>query len=181
MVGSFQRDTEGAGIKDGIYLPKLSKGPDILVKVIDKLKEKHPDLIVVLSGWRRQYVIQQLKKRNIPYIYYEMVTLSTLNQLYNCLDLYVVSSRTEGGPRAIVECAMAKVPIISTNVGIASQILAQSSLYDSNDLTTLEKCHPNVEHAYQTVQQLSTIKGGFEKIYDILTFNNLITNQLMTK
>ena len=30
-----------------------------------------------------------------------MVNQQELNELYNCLDLYIVSSRIEGGPRAI--------------------------------------------------------------------------------
>ena len=44
-----------------------------------------------------------------------------LNELYNVLDLYLVTSRIEGGP-TLVECGQTKTPILSTNVGIADQI-----------------------------------------------------------
>ena len=87
-VGSFQRDTEGAGIKNGIFLPKLEKGPDIFVKSVLALRKKHPHIKVLLTGKRRQYVIQQLNKNNIQYKYFEMCDFNTLNELYNCLDLY---------------------------------------------------------------------------------------------
>ena len=45
-----------------------------------------------------------------------------LNELYNILDLYLVTSRIEGGPQAILECAIIKTPIMSTDVGVASGI-----------------------------------------------------------
>ena len=45
-----------------------------------------------------------------------MVNTDQLNELYNCLDLYVVASRVEGGPQAIIECALSKTPIISTDM-----------------------------------------------------------------
>ena len=40
IVGSFQRDTEGAGTSSGNYLPKKEKGPDIFVKAVVLLKNK---------------------------------------------------------------------------------------------------------------------------------------------
>ena len=45
-----------------------------------------------------------------------------LNKLYNILDLYIVSSRIEGGPQAILESSITKTPILSTDVGVASEI-----------------------------------------------------------
>ena len=53
-----------------------------------------------------------------------MVNFTELNELYNCLDLYIVASRFEGGPQSILECANTK-PIVSTNVGVAAEILHQ--------------------------------------------------------
>ena len=63
------------------------------------------------------------KKYKIEYIYYEKVSFEELNELYNCLDLYIVSSRVEGGPQSIFECGLSKTPIISTNVGDISDII----------------------------------------------------------
>ena len=47
-----------------------------------------------------------------------MVNSKELNELYNILNLYIVSSRIEGGPQAILECAITKTPIVSTDVGL---------------------------------------------------------------
>ena len=115
---------------------------------IEKNDWSSRDVEVVLSGWRRQYVISRLEAANIKYHFYEMCDFKTLNELYNCLDLYVVSSRYEGGPQAIVECAITKTPIISTNVGLASRILAPESIASNNNLTFAT---PNIEHAHNNV------------------------------
>jgi len=127
LVGSFQRDTEGHDLKS----PKLEKGPDILADYLEKLFLKRKDLFVVLAGWRRQYVISRLEKAGIPYAYFERPPHDTINDLYQCLDLYPVTARTEGGPQSLIECGLLDIPVISRNVGIASQVLPLDSINDN--------------------------------------------------
>ena len=146
-IGSFQRDTEGHDLKS----PKLEKGPDIFCDIVEDMYEKNSNLHVVLAGWRRQYIINRLTGANIPYTYHELPSFKELNEMYNCLDLYLVSARYEGGPQAIVECAANRTPIISTDVGLASDILPQSSLYGASDYTS---ANPDVDTAYSNVKRL---------------------------
>jgi len=152
LIGSFQRDTEGHDLKS----PKLSKGPDIFCDIIEKMD----NVEVVLAGWRRQYIINRLEEANIKYHYFEWASFELLNKLYNCLDLYIVSSRCEGGPQAIVECALAKTPIISTDVGITDLILDKDSIYNFNNINNL-KAKPNISVAYENVQKYK-IPNGFK-------------------
>ena len=159
LVGSFQRDTEG---KD-LLSPKLIKGPDRLVKIFKHLAELNPNLIVILAGKRRQYIINELSKEKINFLYFEMVSFETLNNLYNILDLYVVASRLEGGPQAIFECAIIKTPIISTDVGFASEILDENSIFNMNNFKFAKS---NVNIARKNVNQY-TIPKGFEKFINI--------------
>ena len=44
-----------------------------------------------------------------------MIDQKKMNQLYNILNLYIVSSRVEGGPQSILECSAVNTPIISTD------------------------------------------------------------------
>ncbi|MDC3103234.1 glycosyltransferase [Acidimicrobiaceae bacterium] len=152
LVGSFQRDTEGS---DNIS-PKLIKGPDIFVEKVKELKLKNENLMVVLAGKRRNYIIKELKKLNISYKYFEMVNAEALNKLYNILDLYLVTSRIEGGPQAILECAITKTPILSTNVGVAGEILHSESLYEPKNFY---KAKTNVEHAYNNALRYKLPEG----------------------
>ena len=164
LIGSFQRDTEGYDLKT----PKLSKGPDIFCDIVEKISERDGNVEVLLSGWRRQYVMNRLDKAKIKYHYYNLVDFETMNKLYNMLDLYVVSSRVEGGPQAIVECALTKIPIISTAVGLASYILSKESIYTPEEY---EKAIPNIEDAYHNVQKY-IIPYGFLKFNQF--FHNIV-------
>jgi len=150
-IGSFQRDTEGSDLLS----PKLSKGPDRFIEIVKK-KNKELNLCVIITGKRRNYLIKRLNEEGIDYKYFEMVSFSELNELYNILNLYIVSSRYEGGPQAILESAITKTPLISTDVGIASEILNQSSIYEMSDF---QKAKPDIEYAYSNVIKYKIPEG----------------------
>ena len=157
LVGSFQRDTEGHDLSS----PKLVKGPDIFCDYMEQMQDSiGENLEVVLSGWRRQYVMRRLESAGIKYHYFEMCDFNTLNALYNCIDLYVVSSRMEGGPQAVPECAITRTPIISTDVGLAPEILAPESVNNN-----LSAAIPNVDFAYDQVQKY-TIDNHMQNFVD---------------
>ena len=85
-----------------------------------------------------------------------MVSSKELNELYNILNLYIVASRVEGGPQAILECALTKTPIISTDVGIASEILDKKSIFN---MTNFQEAQPQIEIAYHNVKKFENPKG----------------------
>lgn len=166
LVGSFQRDSEGSDPE----LPKLIKGPDQFITIAKHLNKKRENLRVILTGKRRNYMINELEKENINFTYFEMVNISQLNELYNLLDLYIVSSRVEGGPQAIVECGITKTPIISTNVGIAQDFLAEKSIFNMDNFHDAE---PSVEFAYNRSKEV-TIPEGFK---DFISLFESVNNE----
>jgi glycosyltransferase involved in cell wall biosynthesis len=188
VIGSFQKDTEGnpwytcnectysnwlyrknekkrcekckfALYPENIkYVVKNEKGADIFIDIINKYYANNPDLIVLLTGTRREYIMHELNKNNIKYLYYELIDTVSLNELYNCLDLYIVSSRIEGGPRAIFECGLTKTPIVSTDVGYATEILNPLCIFDMNDIDTFKNTQTDVEYVYNKCIQLTISK-----------------------
>ena len=134
IISSFQRDTEGFDLKT----PKLEKGPDIFVEKVSQInsfKKVH----VLLGGWRRQYVIKRLKELNIDYTYIELPTIETINKMYCASDLYLMSSREEGGPQSIFEASYLEIPILSTIAGQAKNILDEKCLYEFEENIDNEK------------------------------------------
>ena len=81
-------------------MPKLIKGPDQFLEIVEYLNSTKPNLNVILTGKRRDFLINELSKANIKFTYFEMLTVEQINELYNILDLYIVASRVEGGPQA---------------------------------------------------------------------------------
>ena len=165
IVGSFQRDTEGKDLKS----PKLIKGPDRFLTIVLSLKKEKNNLKVLLAGTRRQYLINEFEKHSIDYKYIELPSFEKLNELYNILDLYIVSSRNEGGPQALLECAIIKTPIISTDVGIAGEILSNQSIFDMNNFYNAT---PNTQVAYENVAKFryeNHINSFNKMFYDLNT------------
>ena len=157
-IGSFQRDTEGSDLKT----PKLEKGPDLFCDYLIRNKEKMQelgDVHVLLGGWRRQYVEKRLKAAKINYTLFEKTNLATIRSLYAACDLYIVSSRYEGGPQAIIEAAAMRVPIISTDVGISNKVLSNKCIVD----ITKDYYIPNsndLDYALDKVKDLSIKTHG---------------------
>lgn len=156
-IGSFQRDTEGHDLTS----PKLSKGPDQFFEIVSEFFKKDTSTVAILTGKRRQYLIEKFETKKIPYKYFEMVDFKKLNDLYNCLDLYIVASRTEGGPQSILETSLTRTPLISTNVGIAKEILHPESIFT---LKNFFDAKPNINYAYQNTKCLTLPEGFIEFI-----------------
>jgi glycosyltransferase involved in cell wall biosynthesis len=119
VVGSFQKDGVGWGTGEQ---PKLIKGPDILVNVIKKLASRY-QVHVLLVGPARGFVVKQLSEAGISFhnVGY-LKNYRDIAKYYQALDLYLVTSRIEGGPKAILESWAAGVPLVSTTVGMVPDI-----------------------------------------------------------
>jgi len=138
VIGSFARDSEGSDL----LAPKLVKGPDIFLQIVRQLISKGANIHVLLAGPRRHWLRSQLQRYAIPHSFFgspqsdddletNFLPRSELNLLYHLLDLYIVSSRSEGGPHAILEAAAAGCKIISTDVGMARDVLQPACIYPS--------------------------------------------------
>lgn len=120
VVGSFQKD--GVGWGEGIE-PKLVKGPDVLVGLLERVRAAVPELHVLLTGPARGYVRRELERLGIPYRHTLAESREELAHAYHALDAYVVPSRQEGGPKGVLEAMATGVPLVTTRVGQAQEIV----------------------------------------------------------
>ena len=120
VVGSFQKD--GVGWGEGLE-PKLIKGPDVLVDALARLQERAPELFVLLTGPARGWVRRELERRQIPFRHVLARSRRELAAAYHALDAYVVASRQEGGPKAVLEAMATGVPLVTTRVGQAADLV----------------------------------------------------------
>jgi len=91
-------------------------------------------------------------------VFFDLPSFEVLNELYNCLDLYLITARHEGGPQAIIECALTKTPCISTDVGIATKILSEESIIRDSE----KPASPDVDYAHKKVKELEMPQGFSE-------------------
>jgi glycosyltransferase involved in cell wall biosynthesis len=151
VVGSFQKD--GVGWGKGLE-PKWQKGPDIFVQVMARLKERVPELFVLLSGPARGYVKAGLEAAGVPYVHKFLKHYPDIVELYNALDLYLVASREEGGPKAVLESMACGVPLVTTRVGQAMDLVRHGEngwMTESEDVDGLvELAQEALAHGYST-------------------------------
>ena len=124
------------------------------MKIILDIIESGQKIEVILSGRNRQFLIDNLQKMGVKYHYFNMVPIDTINELYNCLNLYIISSKYEGGPRSIIECALTNTPVISTKVGIALEFMDPNSLFDVEDWTTYRNAKPNLKYLLEKIEPI---------------------------
>ncbi len=138
-IGSFQKD--GVGWEDGLE-PKLIKGPDILLAVIRELSRKYDDIFVVLTGPARGYVKKGLKSAGVRFVHSYFDEHQKISEMFKCLDLYLVTSRDEGGPMSLLESWATGVPVISTKVGMPADLIdhgVNGFLAEIGDVSALAK------------------------------------------
>jgi glycosyltransferase involved in cell wall biosynthesis len=137
VIGSFQKD--GNGWAEGNE-PKFIKGPDIFLKTVKILKSQIPELFILLTGPARGYIKSGLEVLGIPYVHYYPKEYDEISKYYQTLDAYLVSSREEGGPKAILEAMASGISIVSTKVGQAQDLISDGLngwLSESEDYESL--------------------------------------------
>jgi len=172
VLGSFQRDSLGSDLTK----PKWQKGPELLVDIMHNLPRDQ--IVILLAGPRRHWIINHCKELKISYVFYRKepdlavddIMLNTLdrqtiNKLYNLIDLYVVSSRSEGGPKAVLESAFTNTMILSTNVGLAPDFLEPWCIY-----STLEEATTKIKEIINGKDTSPFLKSNYEKAWSLASY-----------
>jgi glycosyltransferase involved in cell wall biosynthesis len=120
VVGSFQKD--GVGWGEGLE-PKLIKGPDVLLSAAERLREPVPELWFLLTGPSRGFVSSGLERLGIPYRHRFLPSTEAVVEAYHAIDLCLVASREEGGPKAVLEAMATGIPLVTTRVGQAVDLV----------------------------------------------------------
>ena len=97
VIGSFQKD--GVGWAEGLE-PKLIKGPDLFCDTCIQVNERHP-VHALLTGPARGYVKQRLEAAGISYTHVNLEDFTQVAWYYPLVDICLISSRAEGGPKAL--------------------------------------------------------------------------------
>ena len=86
-----------------------------------------------------------------------MIPQEEMPNFYNSINLYVCASKTEGTPLTILEAMAMGVPVISTDVGVVSEVLGEKGKKYILEERTIE-CLKN------KIKQLLSNKQHFKEI-----------------
>lgn len=93
----------------------------------------------------------------------ELCSQTTINELYQCLDLYPMTSRVEGGPQSLIECGLLNVPVISTPCGMSRIVLSNKAISEEFTADSLFWCSPTVPDVSNI-----TLPDGFKHYRELM-------------
>ncbi len=101
------------------------KGSRLLIEATRIMVEAgyKPAFLIMGYGWKN--LVPALRKLGCQVTYKVGVPRDDVPKYYNQLDLYLITSRIEGGPLTLLEAGACGIPVISTPVGIAVDLLTR--------------------------------------------------------
>ena len=119
----------GAGPVIGFFAKRASndddrKGTDVFADALLALHRKLPETaaLIVGPGWQELTATFRANKLRCAWIPF-VNDAKDLPALYHALDFYWVTSRVEGGPVPLLEAMSCGVACLSTNVGLAQEVV----------------------------------------------------------
>lgn len=181
VIASFQKDGWGWG--EGRE-PKMIKGPDVFCDVVEMLFKEFPNIYVLLSGPARGYVKNRLDKAGVPYHHEYMNNQDDVADLYRLSDCYIVASREEGGPKAVLESMACGVPLVTTRVGQAPDIIQNNENAIITEVEDVDALYDGVKNIILDKEfKKKLIKNGLETAprYDIAVIAERYEKELYTE
>lgn len=102
-----------------------NKGLDILVEAFARLAQDYPNLnlVIVGEGEEREHVAMQIARHRLTDRIYLLGRVPAAASYLKAFDIFVLPSRTEALPYAILEAGLAGLPIVATRVGGIPEII----------------------------------------------------------
>ncbi len=154
VVGCFQKDGNGWGEGNE---PKLLKGPDVFLDVIAQVAKERP-VFVLLTGPARGFVKRGLEKIGVPFAHDFVDDYLKLPARFAALDVYLNPSREEGGPKGIIEAMASGVPVVTTRVGMAPDLIRNAEngfIAEPEDVSALARAILEIAAQPQSTQRLT--------------------------
>lgn len=122
-------------------LAQMYKAPDVVIQALVLLKERGEDVHVTWLG-------DGLYKKNMQEYAQSLgvgdmitfagaVSMETVAEYLRASDIFILVSRTEGLPRALIEAMAEGLPCVATNVGGIPELLEDAMLIPKNDAKAL--------------------------------------------
>jgi glycosyltransferase involved in cell wall biosynthesis len=107
----------------GSDLDSGRKGIDVLLSVVREAAARIPRLHVVLGGPGWESELANLQASGISASATGYIRNSDLPALYSALDVYLLTSRIEGGPCTVFEAMACEIAVVSTRVGAVPELI----------------------------------------------------------
>lgn len=117
------------------------KGFDVMINALGLLRSKgrHISLVIAGDGYYKRALEALVKQKDLDGVVVFLGQVSRLEVLsaLDSADLFVMPSRTEGLPRALIEAMARGVPAIGSDVGGIPELLPKECIFPSENYVRL--------------------------------------------
>ncbi len=102
-----------------------NKGVDTAISSLPKVLESFPTTVLVVmgEGEERMALERKIRELHVEHSVFLLGFVADSRSYLEAADMYIMPSRKEGLPMAILEAGMASLPIIASNVGGIPEII----------------------------------------------------------
>lgn len=143
------------------------KGYTYFLNAAKDVLEDYPNIyfLIVGDGPQRQELINLVSSIGIKGNVVFTGIRTDINRIYSLLDIFVISSITEGLPMVLLEALASRKPVISTNVGAIAQVIE----HEVNGLFVEPGNIEQLADAIKTLldnkyQSVTLAQRGYEKV-----------------
>ncbi|WP_086936829.1 glycosyltransferase [Campylobacter pinnipediorum] len=167
--------------KDKIYVGSLAvlrgvKRLDILLNIALKIHKDFENVVFLIAGDGpgKESLSNFITKNNMQDYVKLMGHISKPYIFLKAIDIFIMTSRSEGVPQSLMQALLMKKACISTNVG------GVKDLYDSKNFSCVEFDEQKIQQALVEILKDNKIKNDFEKNAKEYVKNNF-TRDIMAK
>jgi glycosyltransferase involved in cell wall biosynthesis len=120
---------------------QMYKGPDVLIKAVKQLVPELKLTVVMVGDGKYRHEMEKLAQelgisQHVQFLG-ELPSGKAVREQLDQATLFVMPSRTEGLPRAMVEAMTRALPCIGSRVGGIPELLHEDDLVEANDVNGL--------------------------------------------
>jgi glycosyltransferase involved in cell wall biosynthesis len=167
-------------------LEQMYKSPDIVLKALSLLKQKSSldfNFIWLGGGKYEQQMINMAQELGLDDVsFLGNVNRNKVDEMLKDSDLFILASRTEGMPRALIEAMSFGLPCIATKVGGIPELLSENVLVSKNSHEELAEKIANIlinDEFYEKESENNVGKALFYEESYLTEKRNVFLNKLM--
>ncbi|MCK5840549.1 MAG: glycosyltransferase family 4 protein [Candidatus Sabulitectum sp.] len=120
------------------------KHPEAIIDVAEKVRVSFPNVrfVIVGDGPLDSYIKQYIKAKNMEENFIMLGSRKDVAEILPAFDVFLLTSRSEGLPRAMLEALAVRVPVVATDVGGIAELingLKNGFLCSHGDIACLAK------------------------------------------
>jgi glycosyltransferase involved in cell wall biosynthesis len=124
-------------------LAQMYKGPDLLIKAVKHLLPDVTPIVTIIGDGKHRRDLEELARELgvSDYVQFlgELPSGKAIRDQLDQATVFVMPSRTEGLPRAMIEALTRALPCVGTKVGGIPELLADEDLVDPEDAQGLAR------------------------------------------